>query len=334
MSYETYRNELYVSLLGKIPEDQLLTVMRAADAAAVNYDFTRKETAITVYGAIPDAVKQYIASKAVEGCVPGTLYGYKQILTMFFAAVRKPLQEVIPNDVRSYLAWYRQTRQITGSTADRIRRVLFAFFNWCIEEDLTTKNPVKKIDEIHSQKKKLRGLYPMELEYIRSACRNDRERALIEFMYSTGCRASEVINMKVSSLDISNGTAEVFHGKGDKDRTVFLNSKSIVALQAYLASRRYDSEYLFNSTRAPGGAMTTKAVRNMIISIAARVADKIRIKTTPHTIRRTTATIAWRNGMPVEQIRIMLGHSKLETTMRYIDFDCADVKRSHSMYVA
>jgi integrase/recombinase XerD len=334
MAYELFRNDLYVSLAGKIPDDILRTVMHTVDTAAANYDFTQKETALTVYGEVPNAVRQYVASKAVEGCVPGTLYGYKQILDMFFKAVRKPLQEVTPNDARLYLAWYRQTRSVQGSTMDRIRRVLFAFYNWCIDEDLTAKNPFKKIDEIKSQKKKLRGLHPMELEYMRSACETERERALVEFMYSTGCRVSEVVNMRVSGIDFHEGAAEVVHGKGDKDRTVFLNAKATVALQAYLASRPYDSDYLFNRSRAPGGKISTKAIRTMVEAIAARVQDKIKIKVTPHTMRRTTATMAWHNGMQVEKIRLMLGHSKIETTMRYIDFDSADVKRSHAVCVA
>jgi len=329
--YELFRNEVLSNLGETITKEQLA---RALDEAAQKYDFVKKETSLTVYGSIPEAVRMYIASKSVEGCVPGTLYGYKQILTMFFASVRKPLQEVTPNDVRLYLGLYKQNRNVAGSTVDRIRRVLFGFYNWCIYEDIATKNPVKRIEEIKTQKKKLRGLLPMELEHMRRACRTEREKALIEFMYSTGCRIAEVANMKISEINFVEGTAEVRHGKGNKDRTVFLNAKATVALQAYLATRKKESDILFNRTRSPGGIMTTKSLRNIIEDIASRAGSKIRIKVTPHTMRRTTATIAWRNGMPVEQIRIMLGHSKVETTMRYIDADCADVKRSHAMYVA
>ena len=331
MSYEIFRTQIVAQLPENPTREDFLRIM---DEAAQNYDFTRKETALTVYGQIPEAVRLYVASKAVENCAKGTLAGYTQVLCAFFDKVRKPVQEVTQNDVRLYLAWYMSTRNVQGSTIDRIRRVLNGFWAWCIDEDLAVKNPVKRIEEVKTQKKKLRGLLPMELEYMRSACENDRERALLEFMYSTGCRVSEVANMTLSCVDFHEGTVEVIQGKGNKDRTTFLNAKATVAVQAYLAGRRYASEYLFNSTRAPGGRITTKAIEDLIRDIASRVADKLKIKVTPHTLRRTTATIAWHNGMPIEQIRIMLGHAKLETTMRYINFDYSDVKSNHAKFVA
>lgn len=331
MSYEIFRNEIVTRLPEHCTREQFLQIM---DEAAQGYEITRKTTDLTVYGQIPEAVKLYIASKSVENCAKGTLQGYRQVLCAFFEKVRKPVEEVTQNDVRLYLAWYMNTRGVQGSTIDRIRRVLFGFYSWCVDEDLSTKNPVKRIDQVKSTQKRLRGLLPMELEYMRTACETDRERALLEFMYSTGCRVSEVADMTLDCIDFKEGTVEVLHGKGDKQRTTFLNAKATVALQAYLRSRAHASEYLFNSSRAPGGQLTTKAIQDQVQAIAARVKEHLKIKVTPHTLRRTTATIAWHNGMPIDQIRIMLGHAKIETTMRYINFDYSDVKSNHTKFVA
>ena len=172
----------------------------------------------------------------------------------------------------------------------------------------------------------------LELEYVRRSCGDIREKAIIETLYSTGCRVSELCNISKHHIDWQNCTVQVY-GKGGKYRTVFINAKAYVTLKDYLQTRNDTDEHLFVSDRKPHKGLSRYAIEHIVSEISDRAYRMTGKRITPHVFRHTTATTALQNGMPVQNISRMLGHSQIETTMIYAEVNNIDVQRDHLRYV-
>lgn len=162
---------------------------------------------------------------------------------------------------------------------------------------------------------------------------------------------TELVNILLSDI---NGDEILIHGKGEKDRIVYLNAKAQWALNEYLEERTDSNHYLF-----PGGSFMTinqrpskkrKDLREWykdpemvdesrhidkctIESMIRKIGRKAGVKAHPHKFRRTCATFALRRGMPIEQVSKMLGHESIETTQIYLDLSEQDLKEAHKKYV-
>jgi len=130
MSYESFRLKVADKLTNVVSDNYLLNViLTAIDESAEGYEFTTKTTALITYEGVPDSVKMYIASKAIENLAKGTLRNYYLNLVHFFRAVRVPLDQITANDVRLYLHNYKITRSVQESTIEGLRRCLHGFFD-------------------------------------------------------------------------------------------------------------------------------------------------------------------------------------------------------------
>lgn len=331
--YDQFKNEVIAGLCGKLGKEQASSVLQVLDGVASRYKIEREETELVPYnGEVSPLVKIYLACKKVEGLSEGTLYNYGHFLYLFFSAVRKPPAKVTANEIRVYLYKYQEQHQVSNRTLDKYREYISRFFQWAYEEGYIESNPAKIVRTIKYESKPRQALEQIELEYVRSACRDVRERAIIEFLYSTGCRVSELTEAKKSDVDWHTRSVHLF-GKGKKHRTSFLNAKAEITLREYLDSRDDDSEYLFVSKRSPHDRMHKEGVEKILRNIAKRLPSAINKSLTPHVLRHTTATTALRNGMPIEEISKMLGHTKLDTTMIYAQTSTDAVQTSHRKYV-
>ena len=333
MSYESYRADIASRLQPLIPDPlQLQAVLFAIDDASSGYQITRSTTDLIVYEGIPDVVRLYIAAKSVENVARGTLKNYYLALCHFFEAVRIPLEKITTNDIRLYLHRYKHTRNVMDATVDGIRVVLNGFFEWCLEEDMIQKNPVRRVAPIRQPDPQRLPLSALELEKVRASCRTLREKALVDFLYSSACRVSECSALDREHVNFTDHTIRIEHGKGDKARTTFLNAEAEISLRAYLDSRKDISQALFVTSRAPFARMSVKAIQNEVEKIVSRV--HLSVHVTPHIFRHTAASLALQRGMPVEQVQRFLGHAKIQTTLRYAKVLDADVKASHQRCIA
>ena len=222
-----------------------------------------------------------------------------------------------------------------NSTIGNVYRVLNSFFEWCTTEGICPANPVKRITSIKQEKKPRKAMKRIELEYLRNACTNPRDKALVDFLYSTGVRVSELCNARIDHIDWERKTILIEHGKGNVTRPTYMNPVSEVSLKTYLASRSDDSPYLFTRTRGRSAdPLDAKTVQNAIDRIVRLSGRKFSVRITPHVFRHTIATVLLRNGMPVEQVQRFLGHANINTTMIYAEVRDEDVSRSHSLYAA
>lgn len=329
MSYEIFRDALSLHLPSILSPDQADKVLSVVDTIATDYTFELKTKELILFDRVPEAVRIYIAAKSVEKLSTKTLELYLRTLQTFFGTVAKSPDTVTANDIRVYLYQYQHNRHVADCTIKSIRQILSGFFSWCLDEDLIRKNPASRVAPIHCEERHKSAMTPLELEVVRKACRTPREKAVVDFLYATAARVSEVCAVTLPDIDWDKRSVLIQRGKGGKSRTVYLNAESIVSLRAYLSSRTDNSSCLFPGRS--GKPLSTRAVQKMIERIISRT--DVRTHVTPHIFRHTSATVAIRAGMPVEQVQRMLGHSSINTTMVYTDIDDSDVRQNHGKYV-
>lgn len=317
-AYNKMRDAYLTILTTKFPHytaNELSELCGALDFVSRSYDVKTKELALSTYvEPIPTLLKTYIAVKKTEGLSDLSLQNYARVLIHFFRTVAKPPEEVTSTDIRMYLYEYSMRRKVSNSTLDKYRALICWFFGWAYSEEYLTKNPARTIKAIKTEYKERQALSQLELEYLRMACKTVRDKAVLEFLYSTGCRVSELINVTKDDVNWNNNTVHLF-GKGRKHRTSYLNAKALVALKAYLDSRKDKDPHLFVSLRAPYHPIRKEAVEEMFRKLSKSSGlSKI---VTPHIIRHTTATQAVNSGMPIEDVSKLLGHASISTTMIY-----------------
>lgn len=334
MSYELMRSSFALELSNQnMPIEEIQKVLTSLDVVANDYEIAKKSMDLITVGEIPEVVKIYIASMAVENKSKGTIRGYYQILRRFFEAVKKPFNAIDTNDIRVFLYNYQRDHGIKKSTLEHMRVVINAFYSWLVSEEILEKNPARKIQPIEVQRKTRHAMTPLELEYLRTCCEDPRDKAVVDFLFATGCRVSECANVLLTDINWDSRSVLIRHGKGDKERTVFFNPECEVSLKAYLSSRKGQSEYLFCRSRAPFDGMSGKALEDIIHSVCKRASEHLHTHITPHVFRHTMATVALKNGMPIEQVQQLLGHASLDTTMIYADVDKEAVRYGYQKHL-
>ena len=332
-AYEQMKNAFLVELerVESVPQEQLALISQSLDRAAYQYKVTVKETALAVVNdPLPGLLRTYLVVKKTEGVADGTLYNYYRILRSFFLWARKSPEDITANDIRMFIYWYKNERQICDHTLDKYREYICWFFHWAHTEEYLTKDPSRAVKAIRHEVKERQALTQIELEHLRMACKTKRERALVEFMYSTGCRVSELTVVKLSDINWQEGTVHLF-GKGKKHRHSYINARCEVALKEYLKTRDDESEHVFVSERKPHRRILKPTVEKIIRELGE--AAGLHRRLTPHVLRHTTATQAVNAGMPIEDVSKLLGHASVNTTMIYAKVSQETVRTQHTKCV-
>ena len=353
-----FANELSIALTPLMKDEvNIQDLKMRIDMVLVNYDITKAERALTVYqGDVNDMIlKRFLAAKVAQGCSRRTIEYYRNSISATLARIGKPYTDITADDIRLYLAVRIQRDGVSKTTGNNERRNLSAFYTWLQREEILLKNPMTKVDAIKATKKKRKAYEQMELELIRDTCRTKRETAIIEVLISTWARVSEVAQIRIDDIHDSR---LIVHGKGDKDREVYLNAKAVLAIKNYLAERSDSNPYLFPRAKYTSADIMTYAngkkqstmpewyklpeyvddTRHMpastIESIVRAIGKRAGVSNVhPHRFRRTGATMALRNGMPLIQVSKLLGHENIGTTQIYLDISDAELEQAHRKYV-
>jgi len=267
----------------------------------------------------------FINTKRIEGRSEKTLDRYAYILKRYKETDPTPIHKITVYNIRQYLA-KEKTRGIADSTLQGYRDVFSAFFGWIHRERLIPLNPCANLNPIKCKKEIRLPYTSVEIERLKEVCSSVRDKAIICFLLSTGCRISEVCGLNRADVDFNNLECTVL-GKGNKERTVYLDSVAAMQLQKYLDSREDDGEALFigkgTSRMQPGGIRKCLRV----------IGDRAGVPNVhPHRFRRTLATNLIKHGMPIQEVANILGHEKLDTTMMYVYLDKQSVKNSYKKY--
>ena len=276
------------------------------------------------------SIDSFLAAKKIDGLSPKTLKNYREMLGAFAASVDKPAGRIATDDIRAYIGQL-SARGLRDSSIQTHINTLRSFFAWLELEDMIRKNPMRKIKSLKIDRMAARRpLEPEEMERLRDGCRSYKERALVEFLVSTGCRLSEVVGIRVNRVDWQRRCVTVL-GKGHKERTVYFSVRAKLMLQEYL-SKRKGGDALFASSRAPYAPMSPRAVEKALQRIGERAGVTRRIH--PHILRHTFATAALKGGMDLTIIQRLLGHTDPKTTLIYAELQPEAVRYAYEKIIA
>ena len=307
----TAKIDLIAKLTALMPEcaREIIKIMREYDVQTAQvYDRSN----------LPRRVEAFLAAKRIDGCRPKTIKGYRERLKLFMTQCSKPVQAITTDDLREYLAYLVDERHLMDNSVQAHINTLRSFFSWLVDEDNIRKSPMRKIKSLKIDK--LRSRHPLtaeQLELVRDGCRGYKEKALVEFLVSSGCRVSEVAGLRVDDIDWRDRKCKVI-GKGNKERTVYFSVRAKLMLQLYIAERR-GGEALFASSRAPYEPLTDRGIEKMISKLGKRIGMERPLY--PHLMRHTFASHALNCGMELTIIQHLLGHSDPKTTLIYAEID-------------
>ncbi len=276
-----------------------------------------------------DYTKMFIAAKRIEGCSERTLNYYETTIRVMIEKLSKKINSIETEDLRNYLSEYQAKNNCSKVTIDNVRRILSSFFAWLEDEDYIMKSPVRRIHKVKATQTVKETYTDEELEEMRDACVEIRDLAMVDFLASTGVRVGELVNLDRVDIDMQERSCVVL-GKGGKEREVYFDARTKIHLQNYLNSRTDNNPALFVSLLRPYDRLKISGVEIRLRELGKRINIK---KIHPHKFRRTMATKAIDKGMPIEQVQVLLGHRKIDTTLQYAMVNQNNVRNSHKKFI-
>ena len=276
-----------------------------------------------------DYAKMFIAAKRIEGCSERTLNYYETTIKTMVDKLSKKVNSIETEDLRNYLLEYQAKNNCSKVTIDNVRRILSSFFAWLEDEDYIMKSPVRRIHKVKATQTVKETYTDEELEEMRDACVEIRDLAMVDFLASTGVRVGELVNLDRVDIDMQERSCVVL-GKGGKEREVYFDARTKIHLQNYLNSRIDNNPALFVSLLRPYDRLKISGVEIRLRELGKRINIK---KIHPHKFRRTMATKAIDKGMPIEQVQVLLGHRKIDTTLQYAMVNQNNVRNSHKRFI-
>ena len=280
---------------------------------------------------LPDKIEAYLASRSLDGLSQATIVNYRYHLARFSRFVHKRVTTITTSDIRTYLADLVEKRHVKNTTLEGEKSILKSFFSWLEDEEYIKKNPAKKIRPTQVEKRVRKSLTLEELELMRDACQTPRERCMLELFYSSGMRLAELSSVDISMLNWPDNSICII-GKGNKERIVYFSEKAKVYIKKYLAVRgSFGSPALFTTSKSPHERMGRRSIEQEI----GRIADRAKLDkhVFPHLLRHSFATQGSRSGMSITAIQDLMGHSKIETTLGYVDTDKEAAAYEHKRFL-
>ena len=273
--------------------------------------------------------------EAEKNASPHTIKNYRSDLVEFFRFLGTGTPDEINYlAIRKFLAHLKE-REFLRSTVSRKLACLKSFFKYLTREHLLQANPASGIRTPKRERHLPSFLDTNEMEHLLEAAKGDswemkRDRAILEALYSSGIRVSELVGLNVVDIDLLSGLLKV-RGKGKKERIVPIGSCAMDAIKEYIEVEASfsDSENgpspLFLNRRKT--RLTDRSVRRIILKCARRAAIKKEIS--PHTLRHTFATHLLDRGADLRSVQELLGHAHLSTTQIYTHVSAKRLKEAY-----
>ncbi len=317
---------LQFQLCKSLDNEQVTRICRFMDGILQDYSISKIQKTETRSDLL---LYDFIQAKKLEGCSAKTLAYYKSTLEKLFISSQKIATEISSEDIRTYLSDFQTSRQVSKMTIDNNRRIFSTFFSWLENEDLIIKSPMRKIHKVKQDITVQKVFTDENMVILRDNCTDARSKALVDLLESTGMRVGELVKLNRNDIDFEQRQTIVI-GKGSKEREVYFNASAKLHLKEYLNSRTDDSPALFVQKKAPYNRLSISGIESSLRKLG-QCANINKVH--PHRFRRTMATEAINRGMPIEQVQRLLGHAKIDTTMRYAQVDQQNVKMSHRKYL-
>ena len=247
-----------------------------------------------------------------------TYISYINDLYYFYLYVKKDLIKVNEDDIRKYLEYLNDKKE-KASSVRRTISTFKTFYKFLYLNNYIDKKdyPMVRIAYPKLEKKLPKFVYYNDLlDIIDESCKTSdgvRDRLIIEMLYATGVRVSELVNIRYNDIDMNNKRIRVC-GKGNKERIVYFGDYALDALKEYTAThKKNDLGYVF--TNSKGDKITDRGIRYIIDNIMKKLSVKVHV--TPHVLRHTFATDMLNNGCDIKIVQELLGHASLRTTEIY-----------------
>ena len=272
-------------------------------------------------------LERYLAYlKHVRHLAPNTLEAYRrdvELFRQFLAAEGRPEADFGPAQARS-LVGYLSRRGLSSRSINRVLSALRGYYRFQGRQSGGPANPFAAIRSLKAPARLPSFLLEREMEQVIARPAGDfwqlRDRLILELLYATGCRVSELAGMDLMELDLKGRSIRV-RGKGGKERVVFFGSSAGEVLRDYLLARRglalADERALLLNRR--GEHITVRGIQG-IVDKALR-ASGLQKPASPHTFRHSFATHLLSRGRDIRLVQELLGHSRLSTTQIYTHLD-------------
>jgi site-specific recombinase XerD len=277
-----------------------------------------------------EAVENFLLSRRVAGVATTTLDGYVYWLQEFAEFVGSDTAPTVL-DVTRFLA-HLQEKKLAPASRKKALQVLKAFCRWAVRNGLLAQDPTKDVT-VKAPLELPTVPTDEELRAVIDACGANfvgrRNRALILVLADAGLRASEALHLLVESWNPQDRSLLVRHGKGAKDRTVFVGPTTARAIKEYLAVHPALSRENFLFVDEKGRPLKRRHLIAILHRLSKRAGLPRERRLHPHSLRHYAATSWLRNGMGLEEVRRLLGHSTLAMTLRYSNLVGADLQAAH-----
>lgn len=265
--------------------------------------------------------KKFRQEMIVSGYSPQTQKMYGYYLQLFLRSVQKPVESVKREDIITFLAERKEKENASNATLALVHASLRFFFHNILDkkiiDDIKTPKKAKKLPVV---------LTRQEVKAVINAATPKRNRLIVQFLYSTGCRVSECVKLHATDLNLKERAGSIRGGKGNKDRTIILSKEWIKGAKRYMARKKVKTPFVFSKKN--GKPISTDTVQR-IVKQAAKKAG-IEKTVTPHTMRHSYATHLLEAGVNIRYIQELLGHSALNTTQIYLKVSTEELKRVQS----
>jgi integrase/recombinase XerD len=270
-------------------------------------------------------LNEYLLSLKLANKARATIIKYRWVLERFFRECKVPLKSLTPQDVHEWLDEFRTNK--SAKTIDLFLSTLSSFFKFCFSEDYIENMVIKK--RWRPKIPKYLPQYLSEQEYARVKLASEelplRDRAIILFLFTSGCRRGELVNLNIQDINLEKRTAEV-RGKGSKIRHIHFSEECALVLREYLVTRSYDQkDPLFISKFGD----RLKASRIYGITTHLGKIAGLSQSLHPHCCRHTFATNMLARGANLEFIADEMGHNDLNTTRVYAQIPSEDMIQAY-----
>ena len=264
-----------------------------------------------------------------------TIASYQNDLKKAYIFFKKDFKDLSKKDIQNYIQ--SLSKKESASSVSRTISTLKSFYKFLQINRYTKNNPLGTISNPKTIKKLPKVLSEKEVDKLLDINLKThfdyRNKAMLELMYSSGLRVSELINLKVNDIDLKNASVRIF-GKGSKERIVPLDDYAIEALDNYIKYHRKslfkhgENNYLFLNNH--GNKMTRQGFFKILQKIAKE--KNIKSELSPHTLRHSFATHLLKHGADLRSIQELLGHSDISTTQIYTHITSERLQKNYEEF--
>ena len=269
-------------------------------------------------------LKKFRQEIMIAGYSKRTISMYEMYVKAFLKQLKRPAVQAERENIIEFMAGMKERNNSNATLSLALSSLKFFYHNFLhkkIIEDIKVPKKAKKLPVVLTRD---------ELKELFKATKAGRNRIILEFLYSTGCRVSEATSIKTDDLEFSEGIARVKGGKGNKDRLIVLSKEWMSEAKKYLKRKKIKSEFLFSKKN--GKPISADTIQRMIKKAAKKAG--ITKEVTPHKLRHSFGTHLLENGENIRKIQELLGHTNLSTTQIYTSVTTDELKKVTSPFDA